>query len=505
MQARVGSVRWPSRSRGAPMVVVVGVLVGVAVGMSCWGYAEHHCANLQGDSTCAERGAGRYCDTCRAAGDGCSDARPGEGCHFVGPGPVLAETSTTLESTTSPGTTSHGDVDDIDEADGSRPLPAWCTTDDDCDDPEAPFCHAQGTCVACDDMPSPDAACAGRDEAMPVCADGECVQCSETSAAACEPLLQVCDAQARACRGCAAHGECESGACELAEGRCFPPEVAVLEVDGGGSTPYPSVGAAVSAIADGGMGIIVVHELAAGAPYSGAPIVDGGKTVVLLAAEGEAPTLRGVLGNNAALRVEGAATTVYIDGIALRDTMAGHGLLVTAGTAWVERSRIVENRAGGVLARAGAELTIRSSFVGGNESAITAVDVEGAVARISYSTLGAGLGNAAAIACDEASSVEVRNSVLVAQTGAAEVECEGTFEHNAAELALGGTNTAVGPMQMTWFTGYAVGDFWLTPAGVDRFAGIGQWEEGDPLTDIDGDPRPAIDGSPDVAGADLRP
>jgi hypothetical protein len=279
----------------------------------------------------------------------------------------------------------------------------------------------------------------------------------------------------------------------------------VLEVDGDVGTAYPSVGVAVNAIPPGGMGIVVVHELWGGAAYTGAPRIDGGKTVALVAAEGEAPTLRGVLGTSPALRVEGADTTVYIDGLALRDTSAGYGLVVTEGTAWVDRSRIVENRRGGVLAEDGADVTIRSSFVGGNESAIRAVEVEGSTMRIVYSTLGAGLGNAAAITCDAASTVEVRNSVLVAQTGAPEVECEGTFEHTAAELDLGGTNTAVGPMSMMWFTGYANGDFWLSPTGASHFEDVARWEEGDPSTDIDGELRPTVDGSPDVAGADLLP
>jgi hypothetical protein len=498
MQAR-GGVRPPSLHQAA--------LVGVLAGMSCWSYAEHHCANLQGDSTCAERGAGRFCDACRAEGDGCSDAPPREGCGFAGPEAASATMGTTLDGTAAPGTAAvdeaEEELDEAGEVDDSPPPPIPCATHDDCPGPGAPFCHADGECVACDAMPAPDAACAERDEARPVCAAGACVQCSAANTSVCEAQRQVCDEPAGTCRSCAEHGECHSGACELAVGLCFPPSAAVLEV--GGAAGYPSVGVAVNAIPSGGIGIVTIHETETGAPYAGAPIIGGGRTVALLAAEGEAPTLRGVLGTNPALRVEGADTVVYLEGLALRGTTAGHGLVVTAGTAWVDRSRIVENRSGGVLAREGAEVTIRSSFVGGNESAIRAVDVQGSTARVVYSTLGAGLGNAAAIACDAASTVEVRSSVLVAQTAAPEVECEGTFEHNAAELVLGGTNTAVGPMSMMWFTGYANGDFWLTAAGSERFAGVAQWEAGDPRTDIDGDLRPTVDGSPDVAGADLLP
>ena len=59
----------------------LGLLLGAGVG--CWGYADSHCANLDGDTTCAERGA-KYCNFCEAAHDGCMNVLPSDGCHYSG-------------------------------------------------------------------------------------------------------------------------------------------------------------------------------------------------------------------------------------------------------------------------------------------------------------------------------------------------------------------------------------------------------------------------------------
>lgn len=485
MQARVIKVRWAGASQG--------MLVGMMVGLGCWARADHHCSNLDGDATCAERGGGSFCDRCEAQGDGCTDERPSGDCHFIGvePGGVSDGTSAGEETTT----------------EGPEPLPTTgaepCTSDADCGDPAAPLCTPQGSCVACDGMPEADSACAGLDPAMPVCVDGECVQCSTTNVAACDASRWICDPEAHACIGCAAHEQCESGACELLEGRCFPPDVATLAVNGDGSADYPNVGAAVAAIADGDMGIIQVHALDGGNAYLGALLIDGGKTIAVFAAEGEEPRFSGVLGGNA-LRVEGATTTVYLDRIRLMDTDVGRGLVVSRATAWVDRSRIVRNIGGGVLAEAGASVTIRNAFVGGSIPDVAAVEVIGANARILYTTMGGGLGHARALLCNAAATVDVRNSLLLAQTNEPEVACDATFERDAAELDLGGTSVAVGPMRTAWFQGYPPGDFSLSDAGAGLLADVARWEEGDPAVDIDGDERPSgSDGELDHAGADV--
>jgi hypothetical protein len=473
------------------------VLVGMAMGLGCWQRAERHCSNLEGDATCAERGVGSFCDACRADVDGCTWEQPSQECHFAGAEQASASVGSTDAGSTAEAATAEGSGPTTTEA-------AQCTSDEDCEDPVAPFCAPDGECVGCDAMPQADAACTGRDETKPLCVDGECVQCSAANAGECDATLQVCDSETHACTGCAAHEQCRSGACELAEGRCFPLDVAVLDVHGDGGAGYPNVGVAVADVDDGARAIIRLHELDDGDAYRGAPVIGGGKIIALLGAPGEDPALEGMLAGFPALRVQGSGTTVYIDRIWLRDTAAGRGLVVSEGAAWVDRSRIVRNAEGGVLAEAGASVTIRSSFVGGGVDDVAAVEVTGATARIGYATLGGGSGNARALVCNATASVDVRNSVLVARTGAPEVSCdEGTFEHDAAEHELGGTNTALPPMSTTWFMDYEMGALGLTPVGAEVFADIARWERGDPRTDIDGDARPTVDGAPDYAGADV--
>lgn len=489
MQEYVRRVRWAGPS--------LGLLVGVVAGLGCWVRADHHCSNLDGDATCAARGGGSFCDLCQAEGDGCTDARPRPECHFAGAEPEGASVgASAYEETTTPTEGSGGSL-----TTGA----VECTSDAGCGDPAAPFCAPDGTCVACDGMSDPDAACAGLDPTMPACADGECVQCSEVNATACDATLRICDPEAHACAACTAHEQCASEACALLEGRCFPPGVISLEVDGDGNADHSTVTAAVASIANGEMGIIRIHERDGGEAYPSVLVIDGGKTIALLAAAGEQPSLRGVFGGDA-LRVDGSGTTAYLDRIWLRGSNAGRGLVVGArATAWVDRSHIVQNAGGGVLAEADASVTIRSSFVGsGDVAEAPVVEVGEASASIVYSTLGGGLGSAHALRCAAAAAVDVRNSVLVARTNLPEIDCEATFERSAAELDLGGTNVALGPMSALWFTGYLQGDFSPSHQGAGVLAGIARWREGDPRVDIDGEPRPTgADGVSDHAGADV--
>jgi len=92
--------------------------------------------------------------------------------------------------------------------------PAECAINSECTDPNLPFCIAGACSSSCDD--STDCV----DPAHAVCAtDGACVGCevAEDCASATAP---ICDATARACRGCDADAECTGGVCVEAEGSC---------------------------------------------------------------------------------------------------------------------------------------------------------------------------------------------------------------------------------------------------------------------------------------------
>lgn len=475
-----------------------GLVAGIVVGTGCFRHPiPDHCFNNEGDHTCRERGEERYCNKCLPEGDGCVATRPEDDCYF--PGPELESSSTGgIESTSSETTTAPQPTTDPSQgSSGTAP----CAGSEDCEDEGSPFCAPDTQeCVACDGMPNPDAACAGQSAETPLCVDGRCVACTPDNPAVCDQSQQVCDGGSNACVACTEHAQCSSGACELAldgRGRCFPMGTPVVEVHGNG------LRAAVLAVPAGGHGIIVVHP----DNYAESVLVDGGKTIALLAASGT-PELHGsASGTSPGLRVHGDGTAVYVDGLTFSYPPDERlGVVVDGASAWFDRSHIVMNTGGGILATNDATLTLRNCFVGGgNISDRNALEVVGSAATVLYTTLGAGFGDAAALTCSGPSTVVVENSLLLSRSATAnEVQCPGAeIDHSAAVHDIDGMNVTLGTMETSWFEGYGVGDFHLSsahPVSIDTAA---QRHANDPLTDIDGDPRPTTPGANDFAGADL--
>ena len=381
------------------------------------------------------------------------------------------------------------------ESSTTGPMP--CVSDEECTDAAAPFCGVTGECGTCEGTADGDAACAGADPMTPLCVGDACVACTPENPLVCDEQLLLCDGTTNACVPCVAHDECGSGACELAVGTCFPAGT-VVHVDGDGGQDFMTVAAAVASVAAGMHGVVVVHELDGGNPYTGAVLIDGGKRIALLAAPGEAPVLQGT-GGNPGLTVEGAGTILYMDGLRVAGNTMGLGLHVNGAFAWVDRSRIVQNSGGGVLAENGAELTLRNCFVGGAAADVDAISLDASALEMLYTTVGGGsviVEQTRALLCANAATADVRNSILVSLDAMPEVECPGVVLANSATEADVGFNA-------TWFNGYATGDFSLTPSGAMTFADVALWSTGDPLTDIDGEPRPVVDASPDYAGADV--
>jgi len=257
---------------------------------------------------------------------------------------------------------------------------------------------------------------------------------------------------------------------------------------------------AVASFAEGAEGTIIVHGNDA---FDEAGTVDGGRVLAFLANDGDLP--RWILSGGGAPQLTVLDGTVLMDGIQMSGNSSSMdpGLLVDGGRAWVDRGRIVTNLGGGIVAQAGAELVLRSSFVGGDVSDRVAVQLDDANAEVLYSTLGAGFGTGVALACTLGSTIDVRNSMMVSRNAEAEVQCTpATIGYSASEMDLGETNTALGDMDISWFADFGGGNFHLaTPPAT--IATTAQWQEGDPLTDIDGEARNAIDGASDVAGADV--
>jgi len=257
---------------------------------------------------------------------------------------------------------------------------------------------------------------------------------------------------------------------------------------------------AVASFEAGAEGTVIVHQ----ALYGEAVIVDGGRTVAFLVNADDEPVWAGAVAGMAP-QLTVLDGTVLMDGIQMsgNGSSMDPGLLVDGGRAWVDRGRIVDNNGGGIVAQAGAELVLRNCFVGGDVNDRIAVQLDDANAELLYTTLGAGAVDAVGLTCTAGSIVNIRNSVMVSRSAEAEVQCTpATIGYSAAEMDLGDTNTALGDMDISWFADFGGGNFHLaTPPAT--IATAAQWEDGDPLTDIDGDARDAVDGTSDVAGADV--
>ena len=323
----------------------------------------------------------------------------------------------------------------------------------------------------------------------------------------------ICELETNACVPCTEHEQCGEAACNLYTGACLPGD-AVVHV-GGRKPDFATLGDAVESFGEGAEGTIVVHGGKATA-FNESVTVDGGRLLAFVAAElgpgVEPPRWIRSSGNAPQLTVS-ADATVLLDGLQLSSNASSMvpGVLVDGGRAWMDRSRIVTNLGGGIVAQAGAELTLRNCFVGQDINNVDALLVDGASARVSYSTLAGGTFNAAALRCASPLTVNIRSSILVTQGGSPpdEVVCPlAAITYSATEgMVVGEGNESVGAfpggMADLWFADYLTGDFHLQNDGLTLFADVAQWHAGDPPTDIDGEARPTNDGDLDYAGADV--
>lgn len=439
----------------------------------------------------------------------------------TGTGDTEAAQTTTAGETTSPGTGGEGRTTSSESAasgesmtssEGTTADPAACAGHDQCDE-ALPICR-EGRCIACTDAPA--AACGDRDAAAPVCADGRCVVCTAGDDGACANGQPLCNPASNACtRPCAAHAECpaappedEGAGCELFEGTrpCFP-SGPVLHVDGDGDRDFNTIADALPKL--GNVGTIILHELAGGNSY-GPVIIQGSRKVAVLVARGEAPWIQGSQGA-AGLTVASGAT-VYVDGLHILDTQNGYGVYVDDARAWLDRCEIRGNRSGGILVRNSGHLMLRTSIVGQSQSApgTHAIEVTDASAELLYVSAAARTQNQQtghALLCTGASSISVRNSLLVSLGTQPEVNCAfATFTTSATEAQVqGGGNVTLVNMNVSWFQAFNQGDLRLTDDAPDLLRTAARWRMGDPTEDIEGASRSAEDDTPDVAGADLPP
>jgi len=362
--------------------------------------------------------------------------------------------------------------------------PTGCVTSLECTDPGSPVCVDE-VCSPCGDAADGDAACEAKDPDAPACrGDGECVQCTPANPSSCEDVTPICDGGSSSCVGCTEHEQCAAGACLLDTGACFD-EGCEVQINPGDDIENEAM--------DG----CVLH-IHAGA-YAQSVTVSGGTVALLAAGDGDA-TLAGETANGSTSLTVTNGATVYVEGLLINGNDAGGiGVEVDNAFVWMDRTQVGANTGGGIALSNGANAHVRNCFVGGSINNLAALDVTGSTIDLRYSTLGGGFGaTAAALRCDAGSTVNVRNSLLVAETNAPEVACvTDSFDNNATEAELEEMNT-------NWFVGWAEGDFSLNVANAPaEILTTAVWNTEDPLVDIDDEPRPNVDGTADVAGADV--
>jgi len=474
--------------RGEAKVWALGLVVGLCAGASCWRPADGHCGNLDGDSTCAERGGGAYCDACRAEGDGCTDVMPSESCYFPG---TQGSSSSGVESTSSGPETS-------DTSSSSSTGPAGCVSNEDCPDPATPVCDAaSGECVACDGAPDPDAACAELDPELPYCVGGACVQCTSELQDVCTAMGLGCDEATNTCVPCTEHAQCAGGAaCNLFTGECLPPDV-VVHV--GVGQDFATLLEALVSVMGAPAVTVVVHEGPVG-PYTDTLDIGADTVVAFLAAPGVdvvwSPSM------TRALTVTGG--TVLIDGIDFTGGLGGDAVLAgDQARLWIDRARMIPIVGGAGISGLGGEFVLRNGMIT-TTSAQGVTVATGAIATVLYSSLvrtGDPMLPGPAMVCAEPLAVSIRNSIVLAVGGMAgsELSCP-TADVQTSALE---TQMQVGEINPTWFVELVSGDLHLTELGITTFANLATWQSGDPPVDFDGDPRPAVEGTPDFPGADV--
>lgn len=394
---------------------------------------------------------------------------------------------------------------------------------------DAPFCEG-GVCVDCTAI----ASCADYDPALPVCdpQSGACVVCTDADASACGGATPVCDPALKTCVKCTAHAQCESGACDLEVGTCFPTDGA-LWVDraampcgvGTKESPLCEIQDAVAKI--GANKPTVVKVIGGGMIYKTKIDVASNATVAIVAESGT-PTVDVA---SEALQLNDGAR-VFVAGVKFigSSMVDAKGILCLSAELWttgvdvssregmaidgvgceirLDRARVYSNTGGGLRLNGGA-LKITNSFVavnGGPFSQNGGIYLTGSAGLDAVYTTVIGNNadtNAGSLHCPSPGTVKLRNSVLFGANPATSVNCPGAQATDSVvdAMTLGGEGvTVLGKYDTKWFVNPALGDFHITDLA--PFDDIARWRLGDPAVDYDGDVRPTDELAPDYAGAD---
>lgn len=473
----------------------------------------NHCANLEGDATCIERGEGRHCTLC-TRDNGCVADKPTAEC--TPDTPPVAGSSTTDAGGTTEGTDPSGSGTDNATSDGPAvDCDAEGTRDEDCPS-EQPYCSG-GTCVACD-VAGGDDFCGGLDPAAPVCNDERvtCEPCTRDDLGSC-PSDEVCGPRFT-CVGCRLSSDCDSGACNPSSQSCVRGGVRWVDngasncpTDGTGTeiSPFCTLGAAVADIAMSATGIIML--VGGGDDYDTELAITGGRTVAVVGVDNPnlAPpgTAVSVSTNSTALlsglRIRESTTgvscqssTVALDDVAVISN--GTGLMSTDCEVWVARSTVAGSDAGGIVAD-GGRVNLYAAMIVGNSG--DGVDAASADLDMAFTTVAGNGGDA--LNCGDAT---MRSSIVVSSMADGSVNCSGLAVSDSALTKIPVTAKAtdsveVGSHDPSWFDNVNLLDYHLADPD-SPFTDVGLWREGDPFEDIDGDSIPLSLGTRVFPGAD---
>lgn len=347
-------------------------------------------------------------------------------------------------------------------------------------------------CVPCGDAAEPDAACAEADSATPVCSEdgSSCVACTagscDGSAPACDPTL--------GCVACTEHSQCPDSACHLSgpdAGSCFD-TADVVEVSDSEELQQEFVqgnpgGQLVIRLTPGTIQISggLVSDLAEVALIGSNSTITGGATALFF----NIPDLFYVAGvtledgPSRAISCS-AGEELWLDDTSISDYPIA---LLSSCDVFVRRSQFRGNPGGpdfgGTLQLGGSFRAVNSDF---GPAADPVMDLQGGDVDVRYSTFA---GNQTAISCGSPSSGQIRNSILTSVGTSVDTACGLSYIDNAVDQGfLGGT--VVPSYDPSWFAVSDGSRFFLSPSGEETFEGIADWDEGDPIVDIEGDPRP---------------
>ena len=361
-----------------------------------------------------------------------------------------------------------------------------------------------GECAPCTAAADPDEACNDFDPATPVCdPSGTCAACV---ASGCAVETPYCDPQV-GCLPCDEHSQCPDSACHLLgpmAGQCFDPSSVIPIAD------EPALSTAIAASQAGDQTVL---QLAAGdfeiqgtyvifsdemaiIGQEGTILTGGATNVFTFGGDGQIVYIADIdmaTGPFRAIRCD-APGRVWLDDTSIVDYPVG---LQTSCESHLRRS-YVDATDFAVFALGGTTFVENSTLVPGMSAGIS---VDNAVIDVRYSNIVGGIGPA--LTCTALGSGEVRNSIITASPGFNSVDAACAMQFSGNAVGPGADGVDVGNYDATWFVDAPGGNFHLSAAGELAFDGIGQWEPGDPVVDIDGDARPQA--GPGFAGVDEVP